>query len=72
MDSKDDVTRKVNQETQVKLEQMEKEVNQRKNQVIEDLLKKVVTEVRPQLHKNLRLDWAAAKRYSTAVRSTSA
>jgi len=55
MDSKDDVTRKVNQETQVKLEQMEKEVNQRKAQVIEDLLKKVVTEVRPQLHKNLRL-----------------
>lgn len=57
MDSKDDVTRKVNQETQVKLEQMEKEVNQRKSQVIEDLLKKVVTEVRPQLHKNLRLNW---------------
>ena len=56
MDSKDDVTRKVNQETMIKLEEMEKEVNQRKNQVIEDLLKKVVTEVRPQLHKNLRLD----------------
>ena len=58
MDSKDVVTRKVNQETQVKLEQMEKEkeVNQRKNQMIENLLKKLVTEVRPQLHKNLRLD----------------
>ncbi|KAK4337209.1 hypothetical protein RND71_043308 [Anisodus tanguticus] len=44
MDSKDDIKRKVNQETQIKLEQMEKEVNQRKAQVIEDLLKKVVTE----------------------------
>lgn len=54
--SRDDIQSKIDQETKLKLDSMNKAVAANKDTVIADLLQRVVSEVTPQLHKNLRLD----------------
>lgn len=53
--SNSDVVKRINEETDLKLEQMEIEYNERKVNVIEQLLKSVVSDINPRLHYNLRL-----------------
>lgn len=56
MGSRDDVALKIEEETKRRLAEMQKDVNAKKDKVIEDLLKIVICDVKPQLHQNLRLD----------------
>lgn len=55
MGSRGDVAVKIDQELVVKLESMKKSVAANKDRVIEDLLNRVVGEIKPELHRNLRL-----------------
>lgn len=59
MGSRDDVATKIDQDLQVKLESMKKSVATNKGKVIDDLLLQVVGDIKPQLHRNLRLGQAA-------------
>jgi len=52
---RDDVASQIEQETKNRLETMNKNVSQNKDQVIKDLLHRVIGEVKPELHRNLRL-----------------
>jgi V-type H+-transporting ATPase subunit G len=56
MGSRDDVALRIEKETKVRLTEMDRDVKMKKDKVIEDLLKIVICDVKPQLHKNLRLD----------------
>jgi len=55
MGSRDDVASQIEKETKIRLETMNKNVAQNKDQVIKDLLHRVIGEVKPELHRNLRL-----------------
>ena len=55
MGSRDDVATKIDQELKVKLDIMNKSVAANKDKVISDLLDRVVGEIKPELHRNLRL-----------------
>lgn len=55
MGSRDDIMQKIDLETEAQLEQMKKFVAQNKDKVIDDLLSRIVDEVQPELHRNLRL-----------------
>jgi len=58
MGSRDDIAAKIEAETRIKMDVMNKSVGVAKDKVIEDLLARVICDVKPQLHKNLRLaDW---------------
>ena len=54
--SSDDVVRKISEETEARLQQMENEYNERKDAVIKELLHSVLEDIQPKLHKNLRLE----------------
>ena len=56
MGSRDDVALRIDAETKTRLEQMQRDVNSKKDKVIEDLLKVVICDVKTELHKNLRLE----------------
>lgn len=56
MGSRDDVALRIDAETKIRLDQMARDVNSKKDKVIEDLLKIVICDIKPELHKNLRLD----------------
>ena len=51
---RDDVVRRIDLETQAQLEAMNKSVESVKDKVISDLLRLVVEDVKPELHRNLR------------------
>jgi len=53
--SKEDIGIKIDGETRVKMDIMNKSVATAKDKVIQDVLDKVITDIQPQLHKNLRL-----------------
>jgi len=55
MGSRDDIATRIDGETKVKIDTMNKSVATMKDKVIQDLLTRVINEVKPQLHKNLRL-----------------
>jgi len=55
MGSRDDIAARIDGETRIKIDAMNKSVGTAKDKVIKDLLNKVVNDVTPQLHKNLRL-----------------
>ena len=56
MGSRDDIAAKIEAETRIKMDAMNKSVVAAKDKVIEDLLSRVICDVKPQLHINLRLD----------------
>lgn len=56
MGSRDDIALRIEKETKDRLAQMEHDVKVKKEKVIENLLKIVICEVKPQLHENLRLN----------------
>lgn len=53
--NREDIIRRIDQETQVQLEAMNQTVAGAKEKVITDLLDMVVEDVKPELHRNLRL-----------------
>lgn len=55
MGSREEEQGKIDQETRSKLDAMNKKVSAAKDKVIEDLLRMVICNVQPQLHRNLRL-----------------
>lgn len=55
-ESSNDIVNKINEETENKLALMEREFDERKEIVIQELIKKVLMEINPTLHRNLRLD----------------
>lgn len=59
MGSRDDVASKIDQDLSVKLEAMKKSVSANKDKVINDLLVQVVGDIKPELHRNLRLGHSA-------------
>ena len=52
---RDDVVKRIDGETQAILDDMNKSVALTKEQVIKDLLNMVVEDVKPELHRNLRV-----------------
>lgn len=56
MGSRDDIAAKIEAETRVKMDAMNKSVVAAKDKVIEDLLSRVICDVKPKLHINLRLE----------------
>jgi len=56
MGSRDDIAVKIEAETRVRMDVMNKSVVAAKDKVIEDLLGRVICEVKPELHRNLRLE----------------
>jgi len=56
MGSRDDIAVQIEAETRVKMDAMNKSVVAAKDKVITDLLQRVICEVKPQLHINLRLE----------------
>lgn len=56
MGSKSDVIARIEAETRVKLDAMNKNVVVAKDAVIEQLLDRVISDIKPQLHRNLRLN----------------
>lgn len=54
--SSDDVVQKIYEETETSLRKMESDFNERKDQVIKELLRNVLEDIQPKLHQNLRLD----------------
>lgn len=55
MGSRDDVATRIDAETRLKIEAMSKNVSSNKDKVIDDMLAKILSDIQPQLHKNLRL-----------------
>lgn len=55
MGSREEEQGRIDQETRGKLDTMNKKVSGAKDKVIEDLLRMVICNVQPQLHRNLRL-----------------
>ena len=53
--NREDIIRRIDAETQVQLEQMNKSVASTTEKVITELLDMVVEDVKPELHRNLRL-----------------
>jgi len=56
MGSKDDIQVGIDRDTKTKLEAMNKMVASNKDKIITDLLKRVVCDIKPELHRNLRLE----------------
>lgn len=54
-ESGNSIAQRINEETKLKLEMMENEYNERKDQVIEQLLNSVLNDINPRLHQNLNL-----------------
>jgi len=55
MGSRDDIAAQIEAETRVRMDVMNKSVGSAKDKVIEDLLGRVICDVKPELHRNLRL-----------------
>lgn len=53
--NREDIVRRIDADTQVHLDEMNKSVAASKDKVISDLLEMVVQDVKPELHRNLRL-----------------
>jgi len=56
MGSRDDIAARIDSETRIKMDIMNKSVGTAKDKVIQDLLGRVICDVKPQLHRNLRLE----------------
>ncbi len=56
MINRDDVAALIETETRTKMDVMNKSVGSAKDKVIQDLLGRVIGEIKPQLHRNLRLE----------------
>lgn len=54
--SRDDIAARIEKETRQKMDLMHKSVSGAKDRIINDLLTRVVWEVNPKLHSNLRVD----------------
>jgi len=55
MGSRDDIAARIEGETRQKIDAMNKNVSANKDHVISDVLERIISDVKPQLHKNLRL-----------------
>jgi len=55
MGSRDDIASRIEAETRVKIDVMNKNVASNKDSVIGDVLERIISDVKPELHKNLRL-----------------
>ena len=55
MGSRDEIAVQIDAETKRRLEEMNKNVAANKDKVIQDILQRVVGDVKPELHRNLRL-----------------
>jgi len=55
MGSRDDIASKIELETRAKLDAMNKKVVAAKDRVIDELLKKVLHQVEPKLHRNYKI-----------------
>ena len=58
--SKDDFAQKMQEETQRKIRQIEKQVEENKEEVIKRLLE-LVNDIKPELHQNIRLQQQKSK-----------
>lgn len=52
---RDDIAARIEGETRQKIDAMNKNVSANKDHVISDVLERIISDVKPQLHKNLRL-----------------
>lgn len=55
MGSRDDVATKIDADTRIKLDEMEKALSKRREAVIDDILE-IVCQIKPQMHKNYQLN----------------
>jgi len=55
MGSRDDVAVRIENETKEKIVEMSKDVGTHKEKVINDILQRIISDVKPELHRNLRL-----------------
>lgn len=52
---RDDVAVRIENETKEKIEEMNRNVSANKDKVIQEILQRIICDVKPELHRNLRL-----------------